>query len=138
MPLACEKVWSELEYISTQNFHDVKKLETEVLNIRQLQPGWQELRSRKDSFPSDASAFHTFADLLLEKKENFISLNQGSHHDQNVLISHWHSLFRNSSGTIPHTVFMGGTFGRSFVGFYRRPVTPMDFIQLWTAGSDNV
>lgn len=136
IPLACEKIWSGIEYIATQNFNDLKKLETEVNNIRQPQPGWQELKSKKDSFQSDVSAFQNVPDLPPEKKENFIPLDQGSHYDQNLLISHWHSHFRISAETIPNTVFMGGSFGRSFVGFYKRPLTPVDFIQLWTAGSD--
>jgi type VI secretion system protein VasJ len=136
LPLACEKIWSEIEYITTQNFNDLKKLETEVKNIRQPQPQWQELKSKKDSFHNAVSAFQNIPDLPPEKKENFIPLDQGSYHDQNLLISHWHSLFRNSVGIIPNAVFMGASFGRSFARFYKRPLMPVDFIQLWTAGSD--
>ena len=136
MPLACEKIWSEIEYITTQNFNDLKKLETEVINIRQPQPEWQELKSKKDSFHDDVSAFQNIPCLPPEKKENLILLDQSSYCDQNLLISHWHSLFRNSVEIIPNAVFMGGSLGRSFVGFYKRPLTPVDFIQLWTAGSD--
>jgi type VI secretion system protein VasJ len=135
MPLACEKIWSEMEYITTQNFNDLKKLETEVKNIRQPQPGWRELKAKKDSFHDDGSAFQNIPHLLPEHKENLIPLDQGAHHDQNLLISHWHFLFRKSAEIIPSAVFMGGSFGRSFVGFYERPLTPGDFIQLWTAGS---
>ena len=134
MPLACENIWSEIEYITTQKFNDLKKLETEVKNIRQPQPEWQELRSKKDSFHDDVSTFQEISGLSQEKKEILIPLDQDSHHDQNLLISHWHSLFRNSVKMIPNTVFMGESFGRSFVGFYKRPLTPFDFIQLWMAG----
>jgi type VI secretion system protein VasJ len=135
MPLVCEKMWIEIEYITTQKFNDLKKLEAEVKNIRQLQPEWQEFKSKKDSFHSDVSAFQNIPDLPTEKK-NLIPFDQDSHRDQSLLISHWHSLFRNSAEIIPNAVFIGGSFGRSFVGFYKRPLTPMDFIQLWTAGSD--
>jgi len=136
IPLACEKIWSGIEYIATQNFSDLKKLETEINNIRQPEPTWQELKSKKNSFHSDVSTVQNIPDLPPEKKERFIPLDQGAHHDQNLLISHWHSLFRINAETIPNAVFMGGSVGRSFVGFYRRPLTPMDFIQLWTAGSN--
>jgi type VI secretion system protein VasJ len=136
MPLAFEKIWREIEYITTQNFNDLKKLETEVKNIRQPQPGWQELKSKKDSFHDDAGVFPNIPDFPPEKKEHFIPLDQSPHYDQNLLISHWHSFFRKNVNIIPNAVFMGGGFGRSFVGFYKRPLTPMDFFQLWTAGSD--
>ena len=136
MPLACEKSWSGIEYIATQNFNDLKKLEAEINNIRQPQPEWQELKAKKDSFQSDVSTVQNIPDLPTEKKEKFIPLDQGLHHDQNLLISHWHSLFRISAETIPNAVFMGGSFGRSFIGFYRKPLTPLDFIRLWTVDSD--
>ena len=136
MPLACEKIWNGIEYIATQNFNDLKKLETEVTNIRQPQPEWQDLKSQKDSFRGDKNAFENSHDLPPENERNFIPLDQDPHHDQNLLISHWHSLVRISTEAIPNAVFMGGSSGRSFVGFYRRPLTPGDFIQLWTAGSD--
>ena len=136
MPLACEKIWSGIEYIATQNFNELKKLEKEVNSIRQPQLEWPDLKSKKDLFRGDMSAFQNIPDLPQEKKEIFIPLEQGSHHDQNLLISHWHSLFRISAETIPNAVFMGGSIGRSFVGFYKRPLTAVDFLQLWTAGSD--
>ena len=68
MPLACEKIWSGIEYIATQNFNDLKKLETEVTNIRQPQPEWQDLKSKKDSFHGDVSAFENIPDLPPENE----------------------------------------------------------------------
>lgn len=137
MPLACEKIWSEIEYISTQNFNDVKNMETEVKNIRQPQPVWQELKSKKDSFHAgNESALQNMPHMPPEKNENLIPLDQDLYNDQILLLSHWHSLIRKSDEKIPNAVFMGGSIGRSFIGFYKRPLTPMDFIQLWTAGSN--
>jgi len=136
MPLACEKIWSNIEYIATKNYFDFKKLETEVINIRQPQPRWQELKSKKDSFHDDAGVCQNIPDLPPEKKEHFIPLDQGSHHDQNLLISHWHSLFRKNVNIIPNAVFMGGSIGRSFIGFYKRPLMPVDFVNLWNVNLD--
>jgi type VI secretion system protein VasJ len=133
VPLAFEKIWSEMEYMTTQNFNDLKKLETDVKNIPEPQPEWRAYQSRQDAFCGDANAFPTVSDFAPEKKENFVSLDQGLHHDQNLLISRWHSLFRNRVAVIPNAVFMGGSFGKSFIGFYQRPLASADFIQLWTA-----
>ncbi len=136
VPLACETVWSEMEYITTQNYDDLKKLEAEVKNIRQPQSVWRELKTKKDLFQNDRGVFQNIPDFTPEKKENFIPLDQDSRYDHHLLVSHWHSLLKSHAAIIPNAVFMGGSFGKSFMGFYKRPLTQADFIQLWTACAD--
>ncbi len=49
LPFACEKPWSQLEYISSQMFKDLKKLTAEIYNIQPPYPEWSEFNIKKEN-----------------------------------------------------------------------------------------
>ena len=134
LPLACETVWRDMEYLTILNVGDLKNLEAEVLNIQQPQPLWSEFRSKKESFLADPGAFQNTAVFTVDPKEDFIPLEFSSRLDQHLLLSTCYSSYKNSVRLLPNVVFMGQSMGRDLVKFYSRPLTPTDFLYLWTAG----
>lgn len=135
IPFACEKTWGQIEYISAQSFNDLKKLETEIQNIRPPFSEWQELRSKREQgpFPGNPGELKITEMLKQGNAESFVPLDQNAHHDHNALISYCHFFIKSSAKAAPNAVFMGGTFGRAFLVFYKRPLMPADFEKLWTA-----
>lgn len=147
LPFACEKTWNQIEYISGQKFNDLKKLETEIQNIRPPYSEWSELKAkREESMKCECNSGHgSFSQNLWElknravslsgKSETYIPLDQKTCYDQSTLISYWHYLFISHDKTIPNAAFMGGTIGKVFLAFFKRPLATADFIQLWTVSS---
>ena len=145
LPFACEKTWNQIEYISAQKFSDLKKLETEIQNIRPPDSGWPELKLKREesmkcegnpgagTFYWDPGELIKQGSYLSEESGTFIPLDQETCYDQSTLISHWHLLLKNHAKTIPNSTFMGGTFSKLFLTFFNRPLSPADFIKLWTA-----
>lgn len=148
VPFICEKTWSQIEYLSTKMLNDFKKLEAEVQNIRPPYAEWSEFDKKIENLmevgttPDHKEFFPDFTDLkkqasnFSEKAECFIYLDQGLFHDQITLISFWHSLFKTHVKSAPNAVFMGGTVEKTYLAFFKRPLTAADFIQLWSVSSE--
>ena len=134
LPLACEAVWRDIERLSVQDFTDLKKLEAEIMSLRQPQFQWQEFKSKKNLFLDDSGGEQNVTAFATDGKESFIPLEQISLQNRNLLISHYHALFKSSVRAIPSLVFAGESRGRFFVKFFNRPLTPTDFVSLWNAG----
>lgn len=131
LPFACEQTWNQIEYISGQNFSDLKKLEAEIHNIRPPFSGWPELKvKREESMRCECKSDHSSF-----KSEDFVPLDHETCYDQSTLISHYHYLLMSDDKTIPNVTFMGGTFEKVFLAFFKRPLTTDDFIRLWTVSS---
>ncbi len=144
LPLACEKTWDQIEYLSTHIFDDFKKLGIELQNIKPPRSEWSELAARRGNFIEFKSTQGGYSiDLknlgrqalsLSEKAESFVYLNQA----QTSLISLWHFLFKTHVKTLPNSIFMGGTLEKAYMAFFKRPLILNDFIQLWTISSSEV
>lgn len=133
LPFACEKTWSHIEYLSAQSFNDFKKIGAELRNIRQPSSEWQELKEKREEAAAleETGALKNIASLLSEKYEGFIPIEQNPNRDQNALIGCWHYLFKKHSPTVPNAAFMGGAFDKTFLVFYKKPLTLLNFVQLW-------
>lgn len=136
LPFACEQTWNQFEYISAQRYSDLTKFESEIKGIRPPGSDWSELKIKRDkaisgnSYDVPETAAHLSGD-----NENFITLDQKDSHDQGSLISCWHHHFMSHDKTVPNAAFMGGTFDRSFLAIFKRPLATADFIRLWTVSS---
>ena len=136
LPFACEKTWNQIEYISAQRFSDLKKLESEIQGIRQPCSGWSELKAKsEEAISNNPEKFPDTQVFLSGESESFIPLDQKDCHDQGTLISCWHHLFMSHDKTVPIVTFMGGTFEKGFLAFFKRPLATADFIRLWTVSS---
>ncbi|PKN04817.1 MAG: type VI secretion system protein TssA, partial [Deltaproteobacteria bacterium HGW-Deltaproteobacteria-9] len=147
LPFACENTWCQFEYLSTQNFDNVKKLEEELANIRPPSGQWSEHSDRRKSLNqigSPLDPFASFLDLkkltkqvadLSEQREYFVSLDRGPCHDKILQLGLWHHLFRVTLKNVPQTVFLGGTLDNAFLVAYSRTLKAADAVQLWSVPS---
>jgi type VI secretion system protein VasJ len=140
VPLACENTWGQIEYLLTRTFSDLKKLEEEVQNIRPPAAEWSELAKRRESFKGltsrDLGRLNGQTSSLSESMERFILLDQGPSHDQFELIGLCHLLVKSRTEMAPNAIFMGGTLEKTYCAFFRRPLAPSDFIQLWSVPAE--
>lgn len=144
LPFACENTWCQFEYLSTQNFDHVKKLEEELANIRPPSGQWSEHSDRRKSLNqigSPLDPFASFLDLskltkqvadLSHQLEYFVSLDRGPCHDKILQVGLWHHLFRVTLKNVPQTVFLGGTLDNAFLIAYSRTLKAKDAVQLWS------
>ena len=147
LPFACENTWCQFEYLSTQNFDHVKKLEEELAGIRPPTAQWSEHSDRRkclNQIGSPLDPFASFLDLrklteqvagLSDQKEYFVSLDRGPCHDKILPVSLWHHLFKGTLKTVPQTVFLGGTLDKAFLVAYSRTLKAEDAVQLWSVPS---
>lgn len=136
LPFACEKTWSQIEYLSTKRFIDVKELEDAIGIVRPPYPHWSEFvfqreRSQRAS-PCASGDLENRAISLSRKPEFFIRLEGGASNDPFTLTGLWHLLLKSPSGGVPNAVFMGGTPHESYLVVFKRPLVPADFVRLWS------
>jgi type VI secretion system protein VasJ len=150
LPFACEKTWSQIEYLASNLFPDLKKLDEEMHSIRPPHQEWSELKEKRKALnrigsPSDPYA--SFLDIRelkrlavanADKGEMYVSLDRGTCNDKIMRVSLWHLLFRESAAGVPNAVFMGGTLGKAYLALFRRPLKSTDFTQLWSVSSAGV
>jgi len=150
LPFACEKTWCQIEYLSSNLFPDLKKLEEEIHTIRPPIQSWPELKDKRaclNKIGSISDPYASFLDLKqlkkmavanAEKGETFVSLDRGPCNDKIMRVSLWHLLFRDSMAGVPNAVFMGGTLEKGYLALYKRPLKSIDFTQLWLVSSVGV
>lgn len=144
LPFACEQTWEQFEFFSSQTTGNIKKMESEIRNIKPPHPGWTDFRTRRDTAnmsakqPVNTQLSRAFMDIekhiqgLSNRAEVFFPLNHEAPADHFTCISYVHFLCKNCLKTVPNAVFMGGTFDRTFVACYTRPLAPSDFLSLWS------
>ena len=147
-PLACERTWTQMEYLFTKNFAGLKQLEEEVQKIPPPLPRWPELRESRRSLLEGASAPSSSWGLqeverqlapFPQKSELYVPLDQGLFPDPSAGIHYLHSFFRKEEKNIPQSLFMGGTLEKALLAVFKRPLHPADFVRLWSvsdAGGD--
>jgi type VI secretion system protein VasJ len=141
LPFACEKPWGELEYLSAQVFGDFNTMGVEIQSIRPPRTDWSEFDIKRKNIIDAEASLHDIesrAKDLSDKNEVIICLDLKNTGDQFLLISSWHALFKRFNRKIPNAVFMGGTFERSYVAFFNRPLMTVDFVRLWSISSAGV
>ena len=140
VPLACESVWVQMEYLSAKTFNDVRELEEGVRNIVSPAAEWLELARKREGFeelgPLEIGELEAETSGLSERMDCFIPLDQMPPRDDFELIGLYHSFVRARMETAPSTVFMGGTAQKPYIVFFRRPLAPSDFIHLWSVTSE--
>ncbi|MBT1072784.1 type VI secretion system protein TssA [Pelotalea chapellei] len=147
LPFAGEQTWCQIEYLATNTFEDLKKLEEGLQTLRPPNPAWDELLAQRtglNRLGSQRDPYASFLDLPeLErlaathggKGELLISLDRGPVNDKITLVSLWHQLTCASAKGVPNALFMGGGLERSFMAVYRRALAPGDFLQLWSTSA---
>lgn len=147
LPFACEKTWRQIEYLASQQFSDLRKLEEEIRTVRPPVFDWDMLAAKRKGLYQIGSPMDPYASFLdyrevkqlalsnVDKGEVFISLDRGPCNDKIMHVSLWHLLFKNAGKNMPSALFMGGTLGKAYLAIYRRPLKSTDFNQLWSVSS---
>ena len=147
LPFACEKSWSQIEYLSALVANDFKKLEGEVRHIRPPSSDWSDCGLKKKEIESQWPSPHTdSSSSSLKEMEGRASMESGNAesivyldpkpmNNQFPQVSLWHHLFKNNGRGAPNALFMGGSLEKACLAIFRRPLGPTDFVRLWSVSS---
>jgi type VI secretion system protein VasJ len=133
IPFACDGPWADIERLSTRSFPDVRALSSEVANLRQPANNWHQFAAESQrfrEFPHEALRERL---LHLSESEPFLCLDREPYHVFD-LIGLCHLLLRSDSKTVPNIVFMGGTIDHTYLAIFRRALSTLDFVRMWTTG----
>jgi len=142
LPFACEQTWGQMEYISVQNYNDISKFEVEIQNVRPPAPEWSEFKAKRENSlkcvisSEDNNLSRYIKDVknravsLSKKTECFICLDDKRFLDKSILISYWHFHLKPHINTIPNIIFMGGPLEKPYMALFKRPLAPVDFVDL--------
>ncbi len=139
LPLACEKTWSQIEYLSTRRLANFKQLEDDVRIIKPPSPNWSEFndqKARSSLLARDSREISETIDRLSKKTEFLVPFEHGPSGDVFSLAILWHSLLKARLAGAPNAIFMGGVPERTYLAVFKRSLVPTDFVRLWSAVSN--
>lgn len=139
LPLVCERVWSQIEFISTRGFSALGTFEGEIGKIRPPDPEW---RASGQTFDDASPRLVQELERCAREARNAgdsemgrINLGMDDSNDGHFLIMRLNAVLKNVFARAPNTLFIGGTSNESALFFFRRPMRPVDFAALWEPGS---
>jgi type VI secretion system protein VasJ len=150
LPLACEKTWSHIEYLSTRRFTNFRQFEDEVRVIKPPSPRWSEFNDQKQHSSALGSSFQKeelawdFKEIedkvgrLSKETEFLVPFEYGPSGDVFTLAILWHSLLKACLDSAPNAIFMGGVPERTYLALFKRSLVPTDFVRLWSAFSPGI
>lgn len=142
LPFVCEKVWQQLEHISTRQYDTLERLKQDINLLKPPDNQWTELRDSKTYGDVSAVANHLITPgidqevkekvaKLTEGKEIFMALKPQSSENLFLLTANWHKYIKRHCTILPNALFMGGSMQQSFLAVFLRPLKPDDFTLLW-------
>jgi len=144
LPLACEKTWGEIEFISSRMFEDFERLKATIHAMRPPQPHWADFEEKRNTdagtdkksgyYPSarDDDKLERQISLVSNKTEMIIDLDQKPFPDQFAAVNCMQALLKIHDKHAPHAMFVGGAVDRSFLALFKRPLSTDDFVKLWS------
>lgn len=147
LPQAFEKIWDQIEYISSRRFDNLKDLENEVCAIKNPSHGWLELKSQNTNqgilqspanaltISIDSGEIREKLDCLAKKMEVLVPLDSQAEEDPLRMAGQWSSLLKVHSSGVPNAVFLGGVPEKHFLAVFNRSLTANDFVSLWSANT---
>jgi len=133
LPLAFEACWNQMESLTAKSFKTLKDFEEEIRQIPAPADSWEKMAQRREQKgEKDWQTIEEQVRQNLAQDPFFITLDQTFAVDPIILISFYHYFWRKGGETIPNSIFMGGSLKKSYLAFYRRPLLPRDFSDLWS------
>lgn len=136
LPFACEKTWSQIEYLSARRFMDFKQLEEGVRMIDPPDSDWSTFQnqsvSRSDLKFSLGNQFHSGVDNFAKDTDFLLPLDCGPLNDCFKAAALWHLFLKTRLGNRPNAVFMGGVPEKTFLSLINHALVPNDFVRLWS------
>jgi type VI secretion system protein VasJ len=150
LPLACEKTWSQIEYLSTRRFTNFRQFEDEVRIIKPPSYHWSEFNDQmqrssalgssfqEEELTRDCREIEDKVDRLSKETEFLVPFENGPPSDVFTLAILWHSLLKARLDSAPNAIFMGGVPERTYLALFKRSLVPADFVRLWSAFSTGI
>jgi len=146
LPVACEKTWNQMEYLSARRFGEFQDFEKEIQFLKPPHAGWSDFRSqvvKTGLMPGNGahgSSQHAIGledrvASLANKTDFLVSLNETSTGEFLAQACLWHFFLRGSNRQIPNVVFMGSNSHGTYLAVFRRALAPPDFVHLWSGGT---
>lgn len=144
VPLACEGIWSQAEYVAARRHRDLEAFKEDLRLLKRPYAKWPELvkvrdESRQEGLipekkPSMAEVpeIEEKAGGLIERGHLLVTLEAQTFREQSALINLWHFHLKSRLGTIPNAVFIGGGPNQAYLSVFMRALAPADFVTLWS------
>jgi type VI secretion system protein VasJ len=144
-----EEIWSQIEYLASRRFNDLKQLESEINQIQVMTEDWpafsdQNLRAgcpdhmpEEKGYPYLSSDVQKAAEALLTRNECYVSINSERESDTALVARYWNCAVKSRTDIVPNAVFMGGIPEKSYLAIFTRSLTSSDFAQLWSVSSED-
>jgi type VI secretion system protein VasJ len=145
LPCALSGIWSEVEYLASRRFADLKQLKDGLGRIKLPSSDWQasaNQRARAGTLNADSNyvdwdsqGLASHVRRLLETGESIVDLNNAPEMDAEKLAGHWIWALKAHLKIVPNMVFLGGLPQKSFMIVLNRSLNQDDFVRLWTVAS---
>jgi type VI secretion system protein VasJ len=147
LPFALEKIWTQMEYLSSKRYIDFRQLEEDMRIIKPPEPLWrdyiEERRKRYDStanpdgaVPWDVLELRRQVSALTRRPEVIAPIKVDASSDPITPVGLWHTLLKDSVKALPNAVFIGGVGGRTNLAAFMRALSPNDFVRIWSTESN--
>lgn len=142
LPFVLAATWEKLEYTASRRLEDLGELEAELKRLETPKPRWKETLKAVardldglENRPVNKmilAKIREKAKTLESEQQLTISLDESGTNDPLEMAGAWHQAMKRHFEGIPNTVFMGGSLERSVIVFFNRPLTAVDFVNLWS------
>ena len=122
LPFAFDAIWERMEFLSGKHAYDLEALKGDIKGIPSPLP---------PKITQDINT-HEVASMEIHNPDEMFSIPLQGETDHGDEIARLLAGTRIQSRTLPDTVFIGGTFQRSFLVAFTRPLKAEDFVKLWT------
>lgn len=133
LPLACERTWMQME---SSRAGDVAQLGTWVHAIRPPEGDWAGLEARRGAARDSGGGFAERIVEALGRPGEVTAVEAAGSEDPGVAASRAFCAARERRLSPPSAVFIGGTFERTVVALFNRPLAAADFRALWADAAD--
>jgi len=131
-----EEIWTQIEYLASRRFDDLKQLESEISRIQVTAEDWpgcpDHVPEEKKGYPHRSNDVQKAAEALLTRNECYVSINSDRGSDTALVARYWNCAVKSRTDIVPNAVFMGGIPEKSYLAIFTRSLTSSDFAQLWS------
>jgi type VI secretion system protein VasJ len=136
LPCACERTWSDIEYLLARSGGDPGRLEAAVQAVRPPVPEWEGHVARREAFrdalpPSERAGREEWTGGMPGGAPAAMPLDRRAASDPFTAAAFVSAVARSRGEGVPSAFFMGGTAEKAFLAFCRRPLSSGDFRTLW-------
>lgn len=124
--------WEQIEWAAAGRFNDLKDLLSEIISLNS--PGPVPPRGQKPSGFSEqiGREAREWIHRLAESRTLRVPLQDNQQDDPSAQALQWCRALKAHGAGIPHAVFEGGGIRRQYLVLWWRPLSPADFVALWS------